>query len=95
MIHVNFDLRDQENCFIGLSFSEDDVLAIINMQYLRQNKINIAGIEGMASLGGEKSDDADICFFYKNGTNEAGTVFYPYKKLTAMLNQAFSELSAE
>jgi hypothetical protein len=91
-IRVLFDLRTEENCFIGLTFSEDDALAIINMKHLGQNKIPLKSIGGNASLGSGKPSGKNICLAYKNGNTGTGTVFYPYEKLTLLLSQAFSEL---
>jgi hypothetical protein len=93
-VHVSFDLRDQENCFIELSFSKDDVLNIINMGLLHKNKIDVAGIEGVASLTSGNADDRQICFNYRNRSAvESGTVLYSYKKLSALLNEAFTKLN--
>lgn len=92
-IDVHFDLRTDENCFIDLSFSEDDVLSIINMMHLGQNKIMLKSIGGEASLGSGKLYDRNISLIYKNGNRGMGTVYYPYEKLTVLLSQAFSELS--
>ena len=92
-IRVRFDLRTEENCFIDLSFSENDVLAIINMKHLGQSKIPIKSIGGEASLASGKPSDRLICLAYKNGNTGTGTVIYPYEKLAGLLSQAFSELS--
>jgi len=92
-IHVLFDLRTDENCFIGLSFSEDDALAIINMKHLGQKIISLKSIGGKASLGSGKPSKRNICLAYKNGNSGTGTVYYPYEKLMVLLSQAFSELS--
>lgn len=95
-VHVNFDLQDQENCCIELSFTKDDVLSIINMGILKKKKIDLAGIEGVASLGSGNADADQICFSYRNGrVSETGTVFYSYKKLSALLNEVFSELNSK
>ncbi len=90
-IRVRFDLREEENCFIELSFSEDDALAIINMRHLGKKNIEVESIGGTASLDGGRRPDRKICLAYAN--MEMGTVFYPYEKLTVLLNTAFSELS--
>lgn len=90
-IHVSFDLRSDESCFIELSFSEDDALAIINMKHLGKKKIEVESIGGTASLPEGRSLERKICLAYAN--KEAGTVFYPYEKLSTLLSTAFSDLS--
>ncbi|WP_227818314.1 hypothetical protein [Nitrogeniibacter aestuarii] len=92
-IRVLFDLRNDESCFLGLSFFEEDALAIINMGHLGQKLISVDGINGTASLSGERSLGRNICLAYENGGSGIGTVFYPYAKLTRLLEQALSELS--
>ena len=95
-VHVNFDLRDQENCFIQLSFSKKDVLNIINMGLLHKCKIDVAGIEGVACLESGIADERQICFSYRNRSKvESGTVFYSYKKLSDLLNEAFAKLNSK
>jgi len=92
-VHVSFDLRDQENCFIELAFTKDDVLEIINMEVFRKKKIDLIGIEGNACLSRGKDENL-IMFSYRNkSTSDSGTVFYPYGKLTVLLDRAFTELN--
>lgn len=92
-ISVLFDLRSEENCFIELQFSEDDALSIINMKHLGKSNIPIGSIGGTASLGSGKSAERSICLSYRNGNRGTGTVSYPYEKLSALLNEALTELS--
>lgn len=95
-VYVSFDLRNDEDCVIELSFSKDDVLNILNMEVLSKNKIDVAGIEGFASLNRENLGKREICFSYRNGyTVNSGTVFYSYKRLSALLNKAFTELNSK
>lgn len=68
---VNFDLRDQENCFINLTFTIDDILNILNMDALKKLKIEVKGIEGTASLPAIRTVDRNICFNYRSGSKTA------------------------
>ena len=92
-IRVHFDLRSEENCFIELQFSEGDALSIINMKHLGKTNIPIGSIGGAASLGSGKPAERDICLAYRNGNRGTGTVNYPYERLSALLNEALTELS--
>ena len=94
-VHVSFDVRDQENCCIELSFSKADVLNIINMDAFKRKKIDVAGIEGVACLGSGTGDERQISFNYRNcSVVNSGTVYYSYRKLCALLNDAFTELNS-
>lgn len=95
-ICVNFDLREDENCFIELSFSKDDVLNIINMGTFRKEKIDLKSIEGSASLPLKNSPDRNIGFSYRSkDLVDSGTVFYSYDKLSVLLNEAFTKLNSD
>ncbi len=92
-IHVIFDVRTDERCQIGLDLTTRDVLNIINMKTLRKTKIDIEGISGMASLSSMRGPQQLICFFYKNGSDGYGTVYYEYGLLVVLLEKAFMELN--
>lgn len=92
---VNFDLREQENCFIILTFTRDDILNILNMDAFRKENIEVKGIEGMASLPRNNVVERNICFTYRNKSKTAaGTVFYPYQKMINILDDAFTKINS-
>lgn len=95
LVHVNFDVRDQESCSIELSFTKDDILNILNMSTFRKEKIDINGIEGVATLNLRHDTNRQIVFNYRNGSVvDSGTVFYSYEKLTILLEKAFSDINS-
>lgn len=95
LVCVKFDVRDQENCIIELSFTKGDILNILNMPALRKEKIDISGIEGVATLNPKRDANRQIVFSYRNGSVvESGTVFYSYEKLTVLLEKAFADINS-
>jgi hypothetical protein len=86
---VTFDVRNDENCQISLDFTDQDIQKIAHMGTFGLRKISLTGINGSAALS---SDCATIKFAYGNGRDEFGTVYYNYRRLVTLLNEAIEEM---
>lgn len=91
-VEVNFDLRNQENCFIQISFTENDIGNLMNMDVFGKYEMDIEGISGSCSRSKGPLDKQTISFCYKNGASGVGTVFYNFKKLKVIMTDAFEQI---
>ena len=91
-VSINFDLTDDEDCFIQLFFTRDDIGNLMNMDVFGKHSMELEGISGSCSRGRGPLEQQQICFSYSNGSSGVGTVYYNYKKLKKIMTDCFTTL---
>lgn len=91
-VSINFDLTDDESCFIQLFFTRKDIGNLMNMDVIGKYNMEIEGISGHCARGKGPLDQQNISFTYSNGFGQVGTVYYNYKKLKEIMTSSFSAL---
>lgn len=91
-VSINFDLTNDEDCFIQLFFTRDDIGNLMNMDVFGKYKMEIEGISGTCTRDRGPLEQQKICFNYSNSDSQIGTVYYSYEKLKKIMTNCFSAL---
>lgn len=92
-LDVRFDLINQENCTIDLSFTVNDIHTLYTMYQcgVYEGKI-LEGTSRACSRDRVPLRKQKIKFLYKNGNTGDGSVYYDSQKFKQIVTEAFEEI---
>ncbi|MFA0095634.1 hypothetical protein AB4406_11030 [Vibrio splendidus] len=92
ILTVTFDVKDEEGSDIQLMFTINDVAKLMNLNEIRYDPFILEGTERQVTptYGNRKTNT--VCFGYRNGEDQTGTVYYNQQKLTEVMQDNIAKL---
>lgn len=89
---VTFDVKDEEGSDIQLTFTIRDVEKLMNINEVRYQPFVLEGTQRQVTPSYGNRETNKVCFGYKNGYEQTGTVYYNQKELADTMRNHIEEL---
>ena len=91
-VRVNFDQTTEENCFIELFFTKEDIEKLMHMDTFGKYYHELDGINGNVARSRGNINNNKLGFTYRNGATGDGSVCYNHGKVKKIMTTAIEQI---